>query len=122
MTEMVRLRLKGVVQCSFVRSEATNLALYRQMGHFPGDLRAGEAFLFVSKTNDQVLFLFADHQVDFDGVPRKVIDSRRLRLGTGTWNPHMLQNYANMVGIQLVGIKRFEQIHKEWKEKKRTGR
>jgi hypothetical protein len=121
MGEKIRLRLKGVVQCSFQCSEATNLRLYRQTGYFPGELERGEAFLFVARGCNQVLFLFADQQVDFDGVPRQVIDSRRLRLGTGVWDPHMLQNYANAVGLDLIGIKRFEQIHEAWKERRRLG-
>jgi len=110
MSKMTKLRLKGVVQCSFARSEATNMRLYRQTGHFPGELERGEAYLFVAKGQNQVLFLFADVQVDFDGVSRQVIDSRKLRLAKGTWSPYMLQNYANSVGLELVGIKRFEQI------------
>ena len=119
MAELLRLRLKGVVQCSFTRSEDTNLKLYRQMTHYPGDLQPGEAFLFLARGGDQVVFVFADTSVDFGGVKREVIDSRKLRLRTGTWSPYMLQNYANMVGLELVGIKRFEQIHAAWRDAKR---
>lgn len=119
MAELKSLRLKGVVQCSFARNEATNLNFYRQMPHYPGDLKAGEAFLFLAKGGNQVVFLFADFSVDFGGVVRQVIDSRKLRLTTGTWSPYMLQNYANMVGLELVGLKRFEQIHAAWREAKR---
>jgi hypothetical protein len=122
MSKMVDLRLKGVVQCSFVRSEATNLRLYRQGKHFPGELESGEAYLFVAKGNDQVLFLFADSHVDFSGVSRRVIDSRKLRLGGGSWNPYMLQNYANSVGLNLVGIKRFEQVLADQAKMKRGRR
>jgi len=120
MPELIRLRLKGVIQCNFARSEANNLTLYRQMGHFPGELQAGEAFLFLAKGGNQVLFFFADKQVDFAGVSRQVIDSRKLRLTTGTWDAYMLQNYANMVGLDLVGIKRFEQIHVAWREARKS--
>lgn len=112
---LTQLRLKGVIQCSFSRSEATNLALFRQEPHYPGDLKTGEAFLFLAKTGNQVIFVFRDPEVLFadQKVVRRVIDSRRLRLDGGTWSPYMLQNYANLVGIHLVGIKRFEQVHDE---------
>lgn len=110
MPDRVKLRLKGVVTCDFSRSEVSNLNIYRREGHFPGELQVGEAFLFVARSGNQVLFMFADQQVDFEGVSRQVTDSRRLRLGKGTWSPYMLQNYANSVGLELVGIKRFEQI------------
>ncbi len=117
-----RLRLKGVIQCSFQRSEATNLTLFRQESHYPGDLKAGEAFLFLAKTGNQVVFVFRDPTVEFNGqvTARRVIDSRRLRLDGGTWSPYMLQNYAEMVGLHLVGIKRFEQVHDEMQAAKRA--
>ena len=116
-----RLRLKGVIACSFSRSEATNLNLYRTTPSFPGDLKKGEAFLFISKTGNQIIFVF--HAVELEeenGKMREVIDSRRLRLPHGaTWHPYMLQNYAESVGLHLVGIKRFEEIYKERLEAKR---
>ena len=34
----------------------------------------------------------------------------------------MLQNYANEIGLHLVGIKTFEQIHDEWVANKRKKR
>jgi len=113
---MTRLRLKAVIQCSFVRSEASNLALFRKEGHYPGDLRKGEAFLFIAKGMNQVVFIFKTFKVE----GRTVVDSRRLRLDGGTWNPMMLQNYANAVGINLAGVKRFEQIHDEMRLARRA--
>lgn len=116
-----RLRLKGVIMCSFQRSEVTNLDLYRQEPHYPGDLKKGEAFLLVSKMGNQVVFIFRDPVFSF-GVgfaARRVTDSRRLRLDGGTWSPYMLQNYANEVGLHLVGLKRFETIHDEMLARKR---
>jgi len=95
------------------------------MSHYPGDLKKGEAFLFLARGGNQVVFVFRDPTIEFEGqrVARRVIDSRRLRLDGGTWNPYMLQNYANEIGLHLVGIKRFEQVHDEMmaaKRKKRT--
>ena len=117
---MTRVRLKAVVACSFQRSEATNLALFQQEDFYPGDLRTGEAFLLVSKMNNQVVFVMRNPREVEAG--KKVLDTRRLRLDRGTWNPHMLQNYANEVGLHLVGFKRFEQIYDEWREAKRAKR
>ena len=119
------LRLKGIVTCSFGRSEATNLKLYRESGHYPGDLKEGEAFLFLSKGGNQIIFMFKSIEVEVEhgsGGPatRGVIDSRRLRLDGGTWHPYMLQNYANEAGIYLIGIKRFEQVHAAMQARKRA--
>lgn len=109
--DLAQVRLKGVVECQFNRSEVSNLHHYRATAYFPGELAVGEAFLFLSKKGDQVMFVFALRQVDCQGKPRAVMDSRRLRLSSGAWNPYMLQNYANEVGLHLVGIKRFEHIY-----------
>jgi len=117
--DKTHLRLKAVIQCDFGRSEANNLKLYRLQPHYPGDLASGEAFLFFSKTGNQVIFVFRDPTIEFEGdETRHVTDSRRLRLDGGTWSPYMLQNYANLVGLHLVGIKRFEQVHAEMQERK----
>ena len=125
--ELTKLRLKGVITCSFGRSEATNLALYQDSGKYPGDLKKGEAFLFISKGGNQILFVFNTIELKVDTQHRKgdgsttrgVIDSRRLRLDGGTWHPYMLQDYANEVGIHLVGFRRFEDVHRSLMAKKR---
>ena len=116
---LTKLHLKAVAMCSFIRSEATNLALFRQESHFPGELGEGEAFMFISKMGNQVIFIFRD-PVNFEanGKVRNVTDSRRLRLDGGIWSPYMLQNYAEAVGLHLVGIKRFEQVHAEFRKAK----
>jgi len=118
-----RLRLKAVVRCSFSRSEATNLVLFSKEGHYPGDLEEGEAFLFLSKGGDQVIFIFRS-PIFFEGRKGdlKVIDSRRLRIPGGTWSPYMLQNYAEEIGLHLIGVKRFEQVHDEMMAAKRAKR
>ena len=115
---MTPLTLKGIITCSFGRSEATNLDLYRKSKGFPGELKAGEAFLFISRGLNQVIFIFEYAEVEVDNehdLPggdnfRSVLDSRRLRLGGGTWHPYMLQNYANAVGLNLEGIRTLQQI------------
>jgi len=114
-SDLTQLRLKAVIQCSFTRSEATNLELFRRASHFPGELAAEEAFLFLAKTGNQVIFIFRAPVLRLEGQTkvRRVVDSRRLRISGGAWSPLMLQNYANAVGLNLVGIKRFEQLYDE---------
>ena len=71
--------------------------------------------LFVSKAGNQLLWVM---NVDTVETPfknkrgrygRRVIDTRRWRIEGGSWSPLMLQNYANDVGIDLVGFRRLEQ-------------
>lgn len=119
---LTNVRLKGVLKCPFNRSEVNNLAHYRGADYFPGELRTGEAYLFLSKKLDQAMFVFATHEsADENGVVRFVTDSRRLRLASGSWSPYMLQNYANSVGLALLGIKRFEQVYAEQQAQKENG-
>ncbi len=42
------------------------------------------------------------------GIRRTVIFSQKLRMLDGSWNPYMLGNYATQVGLELVGIKFFQ--------------
>jgi len=121
-TSLTNVRLKGVMKCPFNRSEVSNLGQYRREEFFPGELKPGEAYLFLSKGLDQAMFVFATHQsADENGVVRSVVDSRRLRLTSGSWSPYMLQNDANAVGLSLLGIKRFEQIYAEHQALKKEG-
>ena len=120
---LTRVRLTAVVECSFQRSEATNLAIFQKASYYPGDLKRGEAFLLVSRMGNQVVFVLRNPaEVEVGKVIRKVLDTRRLRLSGGTWSPYMLQNYAHEAGLHLVGIKRFEQVHDDRQERKRAHR
>lgn len=120
MKDPTALRLRGIITCSFTRSEATNLAIYKEEPGYPGDLRAGEAFLFIAKGLDQVAFVFRPVTVTGEGdIKRTVFDSRRLRLDGGTWHPYMIQNYAKAVGLQLEGLRTLEQILADQRRAKR---
>jgi len=46
------------------------------------------------------------------------IASVRLRLTGSHWNPLMLQNYAEACGIELMGIKRFEEHYERLRKEK----
>ena len=49
---------------------------------------------------------------DETGRTVQVLSSRRLRIST-KWNPLMLANYAERVGLKLEGLKRFETYYQE---------
>jgi hypothetical protein len=123
-TDRKRLKLKGIIRVSFVRSEKTNLDLYKQSSGYPGDLGSNEAFLFISKKGDQVIFIFQDADVSVKKEDdsrrgtgfRRVLDSRRLRLGDGVWHPYMLQEYAHAVGLHLIGIPTLTQVLRKKRE------
>ena len=87
---------------------------FRNSNKFPGELRRNEAYLFVSRSGDQLLWVLNVSQVEVSRpnrlgqYQRRIIDTRRWRIEGGTWNPMMLQNYANEVDLDLVGFRRYE--------------
>lgn len=116
----MRIRLKGIrFGMDFRKSELTNYDAFRKSKSFPGDLGKNEAYLFVSKGQNQLVWILNLIEIETERKDRRMIDSRRWRLEGGTWNPLLLQNYANEAGIELIGIRRFEEIYEEQKDRKR---
>ncbi len=84
---------------------------------------SNEAICFISGRGDQVVFVYQPASVSpLDGTPIDVLPSSRLRLGRNRWNRYMLQNYANEVGLELVGLPRFEKILEEAAAERRERR
>ena len=113
---MKRVRLKGVkLDVDFRKSEATNYDAYKKTKKFPGELGTNEVFLFVSRSGNQLVWVLNVGELDTDypnqrgSYCRRIVDTRRWRIEGGSWNPHLLQDYANDSGLDLVGFKRFEQ-------------
>ena len=119
----MRLKLKAICfDIDFRCSERTNYDKFRASGKFPGVLRTGEVFLFLSRGGDQLVWLInaGESQLNLAGKKARiyeVTDSRKWRISRGgTWNPMMLANYAEEVGIELIGIKKFEVLYNEHRE------
>jgi len=80
------------------------------------DLGPNDVLVFVSIKRNQVLFIWRPYTVDLTkfGTWRRgeatVFRSERLRLDRSTWSPTMIQNYAEAVGLQLDGLRRFEDV------------
>lgn len=81
------------------------------------NLRPSECGILVSKGGKILRFVFGmvEHEmVNSAGRPTagrvtKVVPSRTYRIvDGGTFNPYMLQNYANDLGIELAHLKRLE--------------
>ena len=113
-----QIRLRAIrFDVDFRCSEWTNYETFRRSKKFPGELRPHEAFLFVSKKGDQLVWIMNVGEYEFENgrlLTRNIIDSRRWRITSGgTWNPMMLADYAEEVGIDLVGIKKFADLYIE---------
>jgi len=107
---MKKLTLKAIkFDCDFRFSEASNYEQLLKDKHFPGPPKKNEVYLLVSKTQNQLVWIFNVAEVETGkGQSRPIVDTRRWRLLSGTWSPYMLENYANDVGFSLAGFKRFE--------------
>ena len=120
MSNLTKVKLKGIrVDVDFRFSELTNYQEYTHQKNYPGELKSGEAFLFISRSLKQLVWVLGCHDLQTGNVRGKssrfLIDTRRWRIEGGEWNPYMLQNYAHMAGIQLFGrngkpLKKFEEI------------
>lgn len=106
-----KVRLKGIRTVSFRQSELTNYDWLRKKRKFATDLKPNEVYLLVSKMGNQLVWILNDAQVKVgeNGDAKRMLDTRRWRLDSRTpFNPLMIQNYANEVGIELVGIKKLQ--------------
>lgn len=122
---MIKLRLKLVEHMNFTRSEQTNLdMLAKRLADL--NMTRSDVVCLVSKDDRQYVFAWLPRVVDFAAYDRRLPRERhngklrkatvmayvtvKMRITHGTWDILMLQNYANDVGIELDGIKRFEEI------------
>lgn len=114
-TTGVRMRLKAIVfDVDFRYNEFGQYDTFRASKAFTGKLAQDEAYLFVSKSRNQLLWVMNVGKSEaLEG--REIIDSRRWRIrGHAQWTPSMLEDYAGEVGIKLLGISRFKEQYAQF--------
>jgi hypothetical protein len=106
---MQTLRLKLVADCNFQHNEADNFNEIIKK-HKIDQLAPNEVVCLKSLGGAQMVFMYRPREIELTSGrgTAMVYRSVRLRLTRSTWNPMMLQNYANEVDIQLEGLRRFE--------------
>ena len=107
MAKLLRLRYIGTVD--FRASEMTNYLLAIREQPSLAKLKKDDAVLFLSRKGDQLIFVHGFSMTNGQKGAIRFLRSERLRLDGGVWDALMLQNYARMVGIHLMGIKTFEE-------------
>ena len=107
------MRLVLVEQADFRRSEMTNFDALS--AKFRRAMKPGDVVCFISGVGNQMVFVYLPLRLQDLGETREVVSSRRLRLRKGRWNPLMLVNYAEMAGIKIRGLKRYEEYFSEGK-------
>lgn len=122
---MIDVRLKQVVSVSFNKSAVTQLEEFRngspRNSEMLRELKQGEAIMFLSLGEDQLRFCYKPIEAERSELlnsakcwmPDHVHTSYfwlQIRL-SGRWNPLMLANIAKKAGINLVGLKHFEEYY-----------
>jgi len=108
------MRLRYIERADFRKSEQTNFVEVQRRQKL--ELGAKDVVMLISTKGNQLVFVHGFDQYQ-NGVTRQILRSERLRLTSGTWNPLMLANYAESVGIKIDGIKRFEEHYKALAER-----
>ena len=106
------MRLKYIESVNFGASELTNYRALAKRNKW--SLAKGEVACLVSLTGNQIVFVYAPTS----GAAGEVLRSERVRLTSrGRWNPLMLADYAEEVGLHLDGIAKFGEHYKRlWKQ------
>jgi hypothetical protein len=110
------MRLRLVETVDFRCSEAGNFIGVQK--RYKLQLGPDDVVCLVASNRRQVVFMYRTREMDMSKFGSRkgtavVFHSERLRLSRSTWEPMMLQNYANEVGIKLDGLRRFEEIYGE---------
>lgn len=99
------VKLHYVTEASFSKSEATR---FKELPvEIRSRLRGNGAVAFISKTGNQIEFVYGAENID----GRTAIMSAKCRLDRGAWNPLMLQDYAERVGLHLENLRRFKEFY-----------
>lgn len=108
----LRVRLRHVAEVSFRKSEATN---FRELKAEVRDvLKGNDAVCFISKSRNQVQFVWGEDSIKSGRHVVPVISSAKLRLPKrGEFSGLMLGNYAQKVGLEIEGLKLFQQHYKQ---------
>jgi len=100
------MRLKHIETVDFRSSERTTFDALCALRPHLRRMRHDDVVLLRSRRGDQLQFVWAWDIID----GTRVLRSQRLRLDKKTpWNPLMLADYANTIGLELAGIKTFKQ-------------
>lgn len=119
---MERRRLRAIIPVSFVKSEETNFdEIYnsREYHKLVKSMDPEDVICMASLGGNQLVFVHGYVKVETPGEsPWMVLFSQRIRIKRGkglsdVFEPKMLANYARQAGIELVGLKLFEEYYKE---------
>jgi|GEM_PF-3860236 len=111
---MQRVRLKRILDEDFRKSPRTLYDEFRaDKKRWLGELHRNETYLFISKRRNQLFFVLSDIVVinrpgTLHETTQRMLDFRWWHMEGSTFNSSMIENYANHVGLTIVGMRRME--------------
>lgn len=119
------MRLKLIHKADFRKNEHT-LFMEALKENPELILNANECILLLSTNRKQLKFVFRPKEISYvnaeakNGTKTNVLASELYRITeAGCWNPLMLANYAENVGIELEGLAKFASYYKHLLEEDR---
>lgn len=104
-----KLRLRYVDVVDFRQSELTNFDAFRAKNReLCASFKADDVVLFMNSARTQLVFVYGFRRIKL-ATELDILPSRRLRLRNGAWSPKLLVEYAKLAGIELQGLKSFEE-------------
>lgn len=106
---LLRLSLRLIATVDFRQGVPTHYDTLKKR-RLLRDINEDEIVLLISQTGRQLAFVFHEVQIDSrSGEPVRAIAHYRVQLDKHTpFNGPMLSQYAQRAGIELDGLKRFE--------------
>lgn len=108
------MRIKQIEAADFRCSARTMFERFRVKNkHVVSALNDTDVIVFISKMGNQLLFVhgYTDFPEDLIGQ-RRALQSVRHQILNGTWNPMALANYAQAAGLDIQGLRLFEEHYK----------
>lgn len=114
----IRVRLRRIEWGDFRKSAQT---LFEELPQsFRRTLKGNDAVCFISGNERQMAFVYGfvpvgktKGNVNYESRRYGIVPHVTLRLTGSKWSPTMLANHANACGLELIGIKRFEDYYSE---------
>ena len=120
------LKIRAIKKVAFHKSEYTLLRDFEaENPEIAASMGPNDVLVFVSCRGEQMMFVHNYVPVlrkgDKPGEEKRVVKSSRHRVLTGTWDPLMLRSYAKDAGLDIRGLKEFENHYRQLLQEQAAG-
>lgn len=118
----MQLRLRRVFfDMDLRRGGDTNWAEVLKKKELPASMKGDHCIMFLNRARTMMDFAFCPIEWSAENHIGREVHARavrwmRVKIRGTTWSPDMLANYAADAGIELIGIRSFQSIWKEYRD------